>query len=173
VEYFRGISNPIGVKIGPSVGIDEAVALAEVLNPENESGRLTLICRFGVKQVDKCLPPLVDAIRRRGKQVLWCCDPMHGNTETTQSGIKTRRFENILQELEHAYLILKDCGAHLGGVHFELTGDNVTECIGGASGVTEEDLARNYRTSLDPRLNYEQAMEMALVLARLMTQKGK
>jgi 3-deoxy-7-phosphoheptulonate synthase len=98
---------------------------------------------------------------------------MHGNTETTQSGIKTRRFENILRELEQSYAILNDCGAHLGGVHFELTGDNVTECIGGASGVTEADLKRNYRTSLDPRLNYEQAMEMALVLARLMTPKGK
>jgi 3-deoxy-7-phosphoheptulonate synthase len=173
VEYFRGISNPIGVKIGPSVGSEEAVALAEVLNPQNESGRLTMILRFGAKQVDKCLPPLVEALRRRGKQILWCCDPMHGNTETTQNGIKTRRFENILRELEQSYVILKECGAHLGGVHFELTGDNVTECIGGASGVTEEDLARNYRTSLDPRLNYEQAMEMALVLARLMTQKGK
>ena len=110
------------------------------------------------------------------KRKYMACDcPLwiYGNTETTQNGIKTRRFENILRELEQSYLILKDCGGHLGGVHFELTGDNVTECIGGASGVTEEDLARNYRTSLDPRLNYEQAMEMALVLARLMTQRGR
>jgi 3-deoxy-7-phosphoheptulonate synthase len=173
VEYFRGIANPIGVKIGPGVTVEEAVALAEVLNPRNEAGRLTLILRFGAKEVDKCLPPLVEALRARGKQILWCCDPMHGNTETTQSGIKTRRFENILSELEKSYAILKGCGAHLGGVHFELTGDNVTECIGGASGVTEADLSRDYRTSLDPRLNYEQAMEMALVLARLMTQSRK
>jgi 3-deoxy-7-phosphoheptulonate synthase len=111
-------------------------------------------------------------VRRAGQQVLWCCDPMHGNTETTKSGIKTRRFENILQELEQSYRILKACGSHLGGVHFELTGDNVTECIGGASGVTEADLARDYRTQLDPRLNYEQAMEMALLLARLMARDG-
>ncbi|HVV71116.1 MAG TPA: 3-deoxy-7-phosphoheptulonate synthase, partial [Verrucomicrobiae bacterium] len=118
------------------------------------------------------LPPIADALRRKGKQVLWCSDPMHGNTETTKSGIKTRRFENILLELEQAYFILNRCGSRLGGVHFELTGDNVTECIGGASGVTEADLARDYRTQLDPRLNYEQAMEMALRLARLMAQNG-
>ena len=143
-----------------------------VLNPHNEPGRLTFIHRFGAGRVEQCLPPLVEAIRRQGRQVLWCCDPMHGNTETTKSGIKTRRFDNILGELELSYRILKTCGAHLGGVHFELTGDNVTECIGGASGVTEADLSRDYRTTLDPRLNYEQAMEMALLLARLLAQKG-
>ncbi len=173
VEYFRGITNPMGVKIGPSITPDEALALAERLNPQNEPGRLTLIHRFGASQVERCLPPLAEALRRKGKQVLWCCDPMHGNTETTRNGIKTRRFENILQELEQSYRILKACGSHLGGVHFELTGDNVTECIGGASGVTEADLGRDYRTQLDPRLNYEQAMEMALLLARLMTRDGR
>jgi 3-deoxy-7-phosphoheptulonate synthase len=171
IEYFRGITNPIGVKIGPTVTPDGALALAEVLNPHNEPGRLTFIHRFGAGRVEQCLPPLVEAIRRQGRQVLWCCDPMHGNTETTKSGIKTRRFDNILGELEQSYRILKTCGAHLGGVHFELTGDNVTECIGGASGVTEADLSRDYRTTLDPRLNYEQAMEMALLLARLLAQK--
>lgn len=170
VEYFRGIANPIGVKIGPAVTPDEAVALAEVLNPRNEPGRLTFIHRFGASRVAQCLPPIVEAIRRTGKQVLWCCDPMHGNTETTRNGIKTRRFDNILRELDAAFHILRDCGAHLGGVHFELTGENVTECIGGASGVTEADLSRAYRSQLDPRLNYEQAMEMALLLARLMDQ---
>lgn len=169
VEYFRGIANPIGVKIGPSVTPDQAVALTEALNPQNEPGRLTLIHRFGADRVEKCLPPLVEAIRRRGRQVLWCCDPMHGNTETTKSGIKTRRFEKILREIETSCRVLKDCGTHLGGVHFELTGDNVTECVGGASGVTEADLTRDYRSTLDPRLNYEQAMEMALVLARLLS----
>jgi len=127
---------------------------------------------LGASRVEQCLPPLVEAIRRQGRQVLWCCDPMHGNTETTRSGIKTRHFDKILGELEQSYRILKTCGAHLGGVHFELTGDNVTECIGGASGVTEADLSRDYRTTLDPRLNYEQAMEMALRLARLMSQNG-
>jgi len=170
IEYFRGISNPIGVKIGPAVTPEEAVALAEVLNPRNEPGRLTFIHRLGADRVEQCLPPLAEAIRLREKKVLWCCDPMHANTETTQAGIKTRRFSKILSELESSYRILKECGTHLGGVHFELTGDNVTECIGGASGVTEADLQRDYRTTLDPRLNYEQAMEMALLLARLMAQ---
>jgi 3-deoxy-7-phosphoheptulonate synthase len=168
VEYFRGIANPIGVKIGPGISVDEALALADVLNPHNEPGRLTFIHRFGSDRVEKCLPPLAKAFLAQGKQILWCCDPMHGNTETTSQGIKTRRFDKILKELDLSCRILKDCGAHLGGVHFELTGDNVTECIGGASGVTEADLSRDYRTQLDPRLNYEQAMEMALLLARLL-----
>ena len=173
VEYFRGIVNPIGVKIGPTVTPEEALALTEVLNPLNEPGRLTFIHRLGAERVEKCLPPLAEAIRGSGKHVLWCCDPMHANTETTKSGIRTRRFDKILGELEKSYRILKECGTHLGGVHFELTGDNVTECIGGASGVTEADLSRDYRTTLDPRLNYEQAMEMAMVLARLMTKNPK
>jgi 3-deoxy-7-phosphoheptulonate synthase len=173
VEYFRGIVNPIGVKIGPKVTPDEALALADALNPHNEPGRLTFIHRFGADQVAQCLPPLVEAIRRQEKQILWCCDPMHGNTETTAGGIKTRRFEKILAELETSFGILSEAGTHLGGVHFELTGDNVTECLGGASGVTEADLAKDYRTQVDPRLNYEQAMELALRMARLMAKKGK
>ena len=172
VEYFRGIANPIGVKIGPGITPAEALTLSEVLNPQNEPGRLTFIHRFGAAKVAKCLPPLAEALRREGRHILWCCDPMHGNTETTKDGIKTRRFENILAELEQSYRILKDANIHLGGVHFELTGDNVTECIGGASGVTEADLPRDYRSQLDPRLNYEQAMEMALLLARRMAQNG-
>ena len=173
VEYFRGIANPMGVKIGPSVTPEQAVALAERLNPRNEAGRLTFIHRLGAEKVEACLPPLAEAMRRHGRQVLWCCDPMHANTETTKSGIKTRRFDKILAELEQSFRVLGACGAHLGGVHFELTGDNVTECIGGASGVTEADLSRDYRTTLDPRLNYEQAMEMAMVLARLMAKHPK
>jgi 3-deoxy-7-phosphoheptulonate synthase len=173
IEYFRGIANPIGVKIGPSVTPAQALELARVLNPQNEPGRLTFIHRFGAKRVAACLPPLVETIQQAGCRILWCCDPMHGNNETTAAGIKTRRFENILEEIEQCYRILKAHGAHLGGVHFELTGDNVTECIGGASGVTEADLGRDYRTTLDPRLNYEQAMEMALVLARLLSQNRK
>jgi 3-deoxy-7-phosphoheptulonate synthase len=142
--------------------------LCHILNPQNEPGRLTFIFRFGASEIGRCLPPLAETLLRNGRQILWCCDPMHGNTETTSTGIKTRRFNKILDELQQAYRILRDCGAHLGGVHFELTGDNVTECIGGASGVTEADLSRDYRTQLDPRLNYEQAIEMALLLARLM-----
>jgi 3-deoxy-7-phosphoheptulonate synthase len=173
VEFFRGISNPIGVKIGPKITPEEAVALADVLNPQNQPGRLTFIHRFGADHVGRCLPPIVEAIRRNGRQLLWCCDPMHGNTEVIRNGYKTRRFERVLAELEASFRILEECGAHLGGVHFELTGENVTECIGGASGVTETDLVRDYRTQLDPRLNYEQAMEMALLLARLMAQKAR
>jgi 3-deoxy-7-phosphoheptulonate synthase len=168
VEYFRGLVNPIGVKIGPGVTPAEALGLCEILNPANEPGHLTLIHRFGADLVEHCLPPVVEAVRRAGKQVLWCCDPMHGNTETTAGGIKTRVFEKILSELERSIRILKDGGTHLGGVHFELTGENVTECLGGASGVTEADLTRAYRSTLDPRLNHEQALEMALSLARLM-----
>jgi 3-deoxy-7-phosphoheptulonate synthase len=168
VEFFRGIANPIGVKIGPTLTPEEGLNLCHILNPQNEPGRLTFIFRFGASEIGRCLPPLAETLLRNGRQILWCCDPMHGNTETTSTGIKTRRFNKILDELQQAYRILRDCGAHLGGVHFELTGDNVTECIGGASGVTEADLSRDYRTQLDPRLNYEQAIEMALLLARLM-----
>lgn len=172
VEYFRGIANPIGVKIGPTATPSHALALFDCLNPRNEPGRLTFIVRFGARNVAKCLPPLVRAMRENERQVLWCCDPMHGNTETTSSGIKTRRFETILKELELAYYLLAENGSHLGGVHFELTGENVTECTGGAAGITDSDLARDYRTTLDPRLNYEQAMEMALLLAHLL-ERGK
>lgn len=172
IEFFRGISNPIGIKIGPPVTPDEAVALAQALNPHNEPGRLTFILRMGAEKVVKFLPPIVEAIRQKNLCVLWCCDPMHGNGETTAQGIKTRRFDKILKELEMCFHILRDGGAHLGGVHIELTGENVTECLGGASGVTEADLTRDYRSSVDPRLNYEQAMEMAFLLSRLMSQKS-
>lgn len=172
VEYFRGIANPIGIKIGPSITPDIALALARALDPNHEPGRLTFIHRFGAGKVEQCLPPLVEAFRKEGRQPLWCCDPMHGNTETTKDGIKTRRFDKILAELETSYRVLAQCGAHLGGVHFELTGDNVTECIGGACGLTEADLHRDYRTQVDPRLNYDQAMEMALVLARLLSRSS-
>jgi 3-deoxy-7-phosphoheptulonate synthase len=168
VEYLRGISNPVAVKVGPTMAPDEAVQLAEILNPENEPGRLTFTTRLGAKEVERCLPPLVKAIQHAGRSVLWCCDPMHGNTEATSQGIKTRRFENILKELELTSRLLRNAGAHLGGVHFELTGENVTECLGGASGVTESDLTKEYRTAVDPRLNFEQALEMALLLARLL-----
>jgi 3-deoxy-7-phosphoheptulonate synthase len=168
VEYFRGISNPIGVKIDSSISPEELIELLEVLHPYNEPGRLTLIHRFGADQIERYLPQLVDAVRLSGKTVLWCCDPMHGNTETTSSGVKTRRFDKILRELELAFCVHEECGSHVGGVHFELTGDNVTECLGGSCGLTEDDLSRAYRSQVDPRLNYEQSLEMALLLARLM-----
>ncbi len=168
VEYFRGIRNPIGVKVGPSMTPAELLALVETLNPENEPGRLTLIHRFGAAKIAHCLPPLLAAIRTSGKQVLWCCDPMHGNSITTRTGGKTRRFEDILSELEQAFQLHHECGTILGGAHFELTGEDVTECTGGARGLTEADLATNFKTQVDPRLNHEQAMEMALLIARRM-----
>jgi len=169
MEYFRGIQNPIAVKIGVGVSPDEVVSLCAAVNPSNEPGRLTLIARFGATKVEKELPPVVAAVRKSGAAVLWVCDPMHGNTETTNTGIKTRRFEKILDELEKAFAILRGDGAHLGGVHFELTGENVTECTGGACGLTDADLARDYRSPVDPRLNYEQSLEMALRLAKLLS----
>jgi 3-deoxy-7-phosphoheptulonate synthase len=166
VEYFRGIANPIAVKVGASMDAEWVQQLVHVLNPNNEPGRLTLIHRFGARAIGKALPPLIQAVRATGQTVLWCCDPMHGNTESTASGLKTRRFDNILSELEQAFDIHADNGSYLGGVHFELTGDDVTECTGGARGLTEADLVRTYRSQVDPRLNYEQALEMAMLVAR-------
>src|SRR6185312_1507890 len=166
VEYFRGISNPIGVKVGPGMNAEWLQALVHVLNPQNQPGRLTLIHRFGAKDIERGLPPLVQAVRATGQTVLWVCDPMHGNTETTAAGLKTRRFESILGEVESAFRIHQELGSHLGGVHFELTGEDVTECIGGARGLKEADLARAYRSQVDPRLNYEQALELAMLIAR-------
>ena len=169
VEYFRGIANPIGVKVGPTMTPDELPELIGVLNPTNEPGRLTLIHRFGAGKIEHCLPPLIEAVRRCGQQVLWCCDPMHGNTVVTRSGLKTRSFDEILRELSLAFEIHERSGSILGGVHFELTGDNVTECLGGARGLTEADLAEAYLSDVDPRLNYEQALEMAFCIAHRMS----
>ncbi|MGH8315818.1 MAG: class II 3-deoxy-7-phosphoheptulonate synthase [Steroidobacterales bacterium] len=166
VEYFRGIANPIAVKVGASMDAEWLQQLVHVLNPNNEPGRLTFIHRFGAKGIAKALPPLLHAVRATGQTVLWCCDPMHGNTESTASGLKTRAFDNILSELEQAFDIHSQNGSYLGGVHFELTGEDVTECIGGARGLKEVDLVRSYRSQVDPRLNYEQALEMAMLVAR-------
>jgi len=166
VDYFRGIRNPIGVKIGPTMTPEWLLELLEILDPESEPGRLTLIHRMGHAKVADRLPPLVEAVQRAERTVLWCCDPMHGNTETTAAGRKTRRFENILSELEQSFEIHADLGSYQGGVHFELSGDNVTECVGGARGLSEVDLDRAYESRVDPRLNYEQALEMALLIGR-------
>jgi 3-deoxy-7-phosphoheptulonate synthase len=165
VEYFRGIANPIAIKVGTGVSDEHLQGLINVLNPNNEPGRLTLITRFGVKSIEEHLPRVIRAVRNVGSQVLWVCDPMHGNTETTAEGYKTRRFDNIRNELRLAFRIHQQMGSYLGGVHLELTGDNVTECIGGARGLKESDLARAYKTQVDPRLNYEQAMEIAMLIA--------
>jgi 3-deoxy-7-phosphoheptulonate synthase len=168
VEYFRGIANPIGVKLGPGTTAERLLELAEILDPRREPGRLTLIHRFGAGRIAESLPPLVRAMQANGRRVLWVCDPMHGNTETLPSGVKTRRFEHILTELEQAWELHRELGGALGGVHFELAGEDVTECIGGARGLAEADLSRAYRSQVDPRLNYEQALELALLLARKM-----
>ncbi len=165
VEYFRGIANPIGVKLGPSITPRELLHLIEKLNPANEPGRLTLIHRFGVDRIDACLPPLIEAVQQAERIVLWCCDPMHGNAELTETGVKTRRFDNILGELDRAFAIHRRLGTWLGGVHFELSGEDVTECIGGARGLGAQGLSQAYRSLVDPRLNYEQALEMALLIA--------
>ena len=169
VEYFRGIANPIGVKIGPTATAENVLALADVLNPGNEPGRLTFIHRFGAGKIERHLPALIEAVMRSGKTVLWCCDPMHGNTITANNSLKTRDFDDILSELESAFAIHQKMGSILGGVHFELTGENVTECIGGARGLSEADLQKAYESNVDPRLNYEQALEMSLLIARNMS----
>ena len=166
VEYFRGITNPVAVKVGAGMSNEWLQELIKVLNPDNEPGRLTLITRFGSDKVADHLPRIVQAVRATGSRVLWVCDPMHGNTETTADGYKTRRFERITDELKQAAAIHRELGSYLGGVHLELTGENVTECVGGATGLTEADLARAYRTQVDPRLNYEQAMEIAMLIAK-------
>ena len=168
IEYFRGLQNPIGLKIGAATTPETLKLLLDTLNPAHQPGRITLIHRFGVTKIGAHLPPLIATAREMGHQPLWVCDPMHGNTVTTSEGYKTRRFEAILSELEQAFDIHVAHGGGLGGVHIELTGDNVTECTGGARGLAESDLKRAYRTEVDPRLNGEQALEMALLIARKM-----
>ena len=165
VEYCRGISNPVGVKVGPEMDAEWVQRLCEALNPQREPGRLVLIHRMGAARIEAHLPPLIEAVREMGTPVLWVCDPMHGNTESTRSGVKTRRFDNIVAELEHAFRIHERLGSYLGGVHFELTGEDVTECTGGARGLADEDLVRAYRSQVDPRLNAEQALELAMRIA--------
>jgi 3-deoxy-7-phosphoheptulonate synthase len=168
VEFFRGIRNPLGIKVGPAMTAEWLTGLLDVLDPDREPGRITLIHRMGASSVATKLPPLVETVKRAGRQVLWVCDPMHGNTETTPSGIKTRRFDNIVSELEESFSLHHQLGSRLGGVHVELTGEDVTECVGGARGLAEIDLERAYKSRVDPRLNYEQALEMAMRISRHM-----
>ena len=168
VEYFRGIKNPIGLKCGPSLKADELAKLTEVLNPDNEPGRLTLICRFGSDKVAEHLPGLLRTVRREGRAVIWSCDPMHGNTITAESGYKTRPFDRILQEVKTFFAVHAAEGTHGGGVHLEMTGKDVTECTGGARAISDQDLNNRYHTLCDPRLNAEQAIELAFLLAELL-----
>jgi 3-deoxy-7-phosphoheptulonate synthase len=166
VELFRGVQNPIGIKLGPSVSPDEVNALVERLNPSDEPGKLVLITRMGATKVESALPPILAAVRDSGRRVLWVCDPMHGNTTVAGSGRKTRAFDDILAELQRTAAAHHAMGTLLGGVHFELTGEDVTECTGGADALTEADLETAYETACDPRLNYRQSLEMAFLLAR-------
>lgn len=168
VEYLRGIRNPVGVKLGPKSTAEDVLPLLEVLDPLNEAGKLVLIPRMGVGHVGRVMPGLVRAVKEAGRRVLWVCDPMHGNGVTTAGGIKTRRFEDIRGEVEQAWDICAAEGVRLGGVHVELTGEDVTECLGGVANLTEGDLARNYASPCDPRLNYEQSMELAFAIAEKM-----
>ena len=168
LEYFRGIRNPIGLKVGNSMTPDELIDVIRILNPENEPGRLTLIHRFGAEKIRTKLPVLAEAVLKSGHNVLWSCDPMHGNGQTARNGIKTRSFDDIMSEIFMAFRIHKDVGSRLSGIHLELTGEDVTECIGGPGNLSESDLTRDYRSQVDPRLNYEQAMEIAFLIAEQM-----
>ena len=168
IEFFRGIRNPVGVKVGPTATPETVLELIGALNPDDEPGKLVIITRMGASRVRDGLPPILEAVERSGRRMLWMCDPMHGNTVSTESGRKTRDFENILAEVEGCMAVHQAVGTYFGGVHFELTGDDVTECIGGADGLTEQDLERNYATLCDPRLNYRQALEMSFRIARRM-----
>ena len=165
VEFLRGVKNPIGLKCGPTLDPEELVRLTDILNPANEPGRLTLICRFGADNVEKHLPQLIRAIQREGKKVVWSSDPMHGNTIKASSGYKTRPVDRVLQEVQAFMAVHRAEGTHAGGVHFEMTGQNVTECIGGAQAITETDLGARYHTHCDPRLNASQALELAFLVA--------
>ncbi|MDQ7013272.1 MAG: 3-deoxy-7-phosphoheptulonate synthase class II [Planctomycetota bacterium] len=168
VEYMRGIANPVGVKLGPTTDPAEAVALTEALNPGNDAGKLVLITRMGAGKVEGALPGIVRAVTDAGRRVLWVSDPMHGNGMVTASGVKTRHFDAIADELRKTCAVHREVGSVLGGVHFELTGEDVTECIGGGAGVTEQHLTRNYVSPCDPRLNYQQSLELAFILSDLL-----
>ncbi len=165
VEFMRGVRNPIGIKCGPSLDPDELIRLIDILNPEDEPGRITLITRMGADKVATKFPPLLRAVRRSGRRVLWLCDPMHGNTIATASKIKTRSFEAILSEVRDFFDAHAAEGTHAGGVHVEMTGQDVTECVGGAHRLTEADLSSRYETFCDPRLNAEQSLELAFLVA--------
>ena len=167
VECLRGVQNPLGIKVGPSATPEWLVDILQTLNPLREEGRILLISRMGAHGIDTHLPPLIDAIKTHAIPVTWSCDPMHGNTETTPDGLKTRHFDTILAEIKRTVTLHREMGSHLGGVHFELTGENVTECTGGARGLIAADLKQAYQSLMDPRLNYEQSLEIALQLSPL------
>ncbi len=165
VEYFAGIGNPIGIKCGPTLSSDDLRTLLDRLNPQNEAGRITLITRFGHEKVEENLPRLIETVKASGHQVVWCSDPMHGNTIKASTGFKTRPFERILSEVKSFFAVHRQMGTYAGGIHVEMTGRDVTECVGGVSAVTEADLSSRYHTHCDPRLNATQALELAFLVA--------
>jgi 3-deoxy-7-phosphoheptulonate synthase len=171
VEFFRGVANPLGVKCGPSLTPDELIRLIDILNPLNEAGRLTLICRMGADKVEQTLSPLLRAVAREGRKVVWSCDPMHGNTLQSSTGYKTRPFDRILKEVRQFFAVHAAEGTYAGGVHFELTGQDVTECLGGAQMISESDLRDRYHTHCDPRLNASQALELAFLIAGMLKEE--
>ncbi len=173
VEFLRGVKNPIGVKAGPTMTPDELLRLIDILNPDNEPGRLTVITRFGADKVAQGLPPLIRAVQREGRKVVWSCDPMHGNTIRTASGFKTRPFERVLQEVRTFMQVHAAEGTHAGGIHIEMTGQNVTECTGGCHAIAEADLSDRYHTHCDPRLNAAQALELAFLVAEEMAAESR
>jgi 3-deoxy-7-phosphoheptulonate synthase len=165
VEFLRGVGNPLGLKCGPSLEADDLIRLIDTLNPGNMPGRLTLIARFGHDKVDQHLPRLIRAVTREGRHVLWSCDPMHGNTIKAAGGLKTRPFDRILSEVKSFFAIHRAEGTHAGGIHLEMTGQDVTECTGGAIAISDEGLGARYQTQCDPRLNASQSLEMAFLIA--------
>lgn len=168
VEFVSGISNPVGLKIGPSMQADDLLRLCDKLNPLNEAGRLTLITRMGAQKIQEVLPPLVRVIKKEGCNVVWACDPMHANTQTASNGYKTRDFNNILEEVKNFFAVHKAEGTFAGGLHFEMTGQDVTECVGGSQDITEDSLAQRYNTLCDPRLNANQSLELAFLVAEIL-----
>jgi len=171
LEYLRGLANPIGVKVGPRTTIEDLKKILALLDPDRTPGRLTLITRFGAGKAPELLPPLVEAVRAEGHPVLWSCDPMHGNGQQLSNGLKTRDFADILQELREVMTTHWSVGSHVGAVHFELTGEPVTECLGGSEGISEADLERAYRSGCDPRLNRSQSLEMASLIAAMLREE--
>ena len=172
VEFCRGINNPLGIKCGPTLNVDDLIELLDILNPNDDAGRITLITRYGHDKIQSYLPSLIQRVKDEGRTVVWSCDPMHGNTIKSNSGIKTRKFDKILSEVKQNIRIHKSEGSHAGGVHLEMTGQNVTECTGGLDDISDADLNDRYRTHCDPRLNANQAIELAFLIADELKQNG-
>ena len=172
VEFCRGINNPLGIKCGPTLNVDDLIELLDILNPNDDAGRITLITRYGHDKIESYLPSLIRRVKDEGRTVVWSCDPMHGNTIKSNSGIKTRKFDKILSEVKQNIRIHKSEGSHAGGVHLEMTGQNVTECTGGLDDISDADLNDRYRTHCDPRLNANQAIELAFLIADELKQNG-